>query len=81
MTEPYFNNATNITNITAYCTLYPNCTDESYYDEIERSISLSVFILFGFIFIAGLIGNGLVVLGEHAKYFSIFKILIKAPCP
>ncbi|KAG5680235.1 hypothetical protein PVAND_009758 [Polypedilum vanderplanki] len=64
MTEPYFNISSNGTNITDLCFFFQNCTteDESYIDDLERSISLSVFILFGFIFIAGLIGNGLVVL-------------------
>ncbi|CRK97662.1 CLUMA_CG011047, isoform A [Clunio marinus] len=32
-------------------------------DEVEHLVSLSVFILFSFIFFAGLIGNGLVVIG------------------
>jgi ABC-type uncharacterized transport system permease subunit len=67
MTEPYFNFSSNGTNSTLEC-LFQNCTnelEESYIDDLERSISISVFILFGFIFIAGLIGNGLVVLGEH----------------
>ncbi|CAG9804066.1 unnamed protein product [Chironomus riparius] len=60
MTEPYLNisNATNLTYLECF-----NCSDgSSYIEDLERSISISVFILFGIIFIAGLIGNGLVVL-------------------
>jgi ABC-type transport system involved in multi-copper enzyme maturation permease subunit len=63
MTEPYLN-ISNITNLTYLECL--NCSDgSSYIEDLERSVSISVFILFGFIFIAGLIGNGLVVLGKH----------------
>lgn len=63
MTEPYLNisNTTNLTYLECF-----NCSDgSSYIEDLERSVSISVFILFGIIFIAGLIGNGLVVLGKH----------------
>lgn len=33
-------------------------------EDLERIVQLTVFILFGFIFVAGLIGNALVVIGE-----------------
>lgn len=33
-------------------------------EDLERMVSLTVFVLFGFIFFAGLIGNALVVIGE-----------------
>ena len=69
MTEPYFN-TTNSTNMTDYDCL--NCTDgSSYIEDLERSVSISVFILFGIIFIAGLIGNGLVVLGKNFFHFYL----------
>lgn len=39
--------------------------DKPLFDEdLERIVSLTVFVLFGFIFVAGLIGNALVVIGE-----------------
>lgn len=42
-----------------------NFDDPPLFDEdLERIVSLTVFILFGFIFVAGLIGNALVVIGE-----------------
>lgn len=68
MTEPYYMNISNITNTSsksvAGCDGF-NCTEfEGFTDDWERTVSISVFILFGLIFIAGLIGNGLVVLGE-----------------
>lgn len=74
MTEPYYNISNNITN-TSSTELFAtrgaarcnesNCGDDEIFSEDwERTVSISVFILFGLIFIAGLIGNGLVVLGE-----------------
>jgi hypothetical protein len=69
MTEPYYYNiSSNITNTSS--TLYPivvgrlnnesNGEDEEIFSEDwQRTVSISVFILFGLIFIAGLIGNGL----------------------
>lgn len=73
MTEPYYNISSNITNTSS--PLFPmvvgkfnnesNGEDEEIFSEDwERTVSISVFILFGLIFIAGLIGNGLVVLGK-----------------
>lgn len=72
MTEPYYNISSNITNTSS--TLYPIVAgrfnesngeeEEIFSEDWERTVSISVFILFGLIFIAGLIGNGLVVLGE-----------------
>lgn len=39
--------------------------DEPIFDEeLQRFVSLSVFVLFGLIGIAGLVGNALVVLGK-----------------
>lgn len=41
--------------------------DQPLFDEdLERIVSMTVFVLFGFIFVAGLIGNALVVIGEWA---------------
>jgi hypothetical protein len=63
MTEPYFNiSSSNFTNETFPLDNY------TYYSDLERVVSVSVFISFSFIFLAGLIGNGLVVMGE-CKYF------------
>lgn len=63
MTEPYYMNISNTTNTSMSCDGV-NCTIEGFSDDWERTVSISVFILFGLIFIAGLIGNGLVVLGK-----------------
>lgn len=42
--------------------------EEPLFDEdLERMVSLTVFVLFGFIFVAGLIGNALVVIGESVE--------------
>jgi len=38
--------------------------DSSYFEEATRFVSISVFILFGLIGIAGFVGNGLVVVGK-----------------
>lgn len=39
--------------------------DQPLFDEdLEKIVSMTVFLLFGFIFVAGLIGNALVVIGE-----------------
>lgn len=64
MTEPYFIiiNATNLT--------FPYENYTNYINDVERLVSISVFILFSFIFFAGLIGNGLVVMGEHLNLIS-----------
>lgn len=82
MTEPYYNVSNNITNTSS--SLYPmrgvagkcnesNCLDDEIFSEDwERTVSISVFILFGLIFIAGLIGNGLVVLGKRCNWFLSF---------
>lgn len=45
-----------------------NITDEPqiFDEELERIVSVSVFILFGLIGIAGLLGNGLVVIGKYS---------------
>lgn len=65
MTEPYLNITNslyaNVTNTTGpNFTIYVN-------DELERYVSITVFILFSFIFIAGLVGNGLVVMGKETS--------------
>jgi len=39
-------------------------------EELERIVSLTVFVLFGFIFVAGLIGNALVVIGKLQSTFA-----------
>lgn len=62
MTEPhfnltYFNNVTNVTLLTENRTTNTN-------DDLEHFVSISVFILFSFFFFAGLLGNGLVVMGK-----------------
>lgn len=78
MTEPYLNISSNITNTSFF--FVPNSTDDSgsYFEDLERSVSISVFILFGFIFIAGLIGNGLVVLGKNNNddFIIIMKFIL-----
>lgn len=79
MTEPYYNISNNITNTSTafYPTRVPRCNesncgeDEIFSEDWERTVSISVFILFGLIFIAGLIGNGLVVLGKLLDYSSV----------
>lgn len=60
MTEPYFNISNATTNASFH---FDNYT--SYINDVELLVSISVFILFGFIFVAGLVGNGLVVMGER----------------
>lgn len=58
MNEPY--NISNITNATGF---YENYT--SYInDDFTRVVSISVFVSFSFIFLVGLMGNSLVVIGE-----------------
>lgn len=64
MTEPYFI-ITNASNLTFS---YDNYT--SYINDVERLVSISVFILFSFIFFAGLVGNGLVVMGKQLNLIS-----------
>lgn len=59
MTEPY--NITNTTNATGE---YDNYTSDIS-EEFKRVVSISVFISFSIIFIVGLLGNSLVVMGEH----------------
>lgn len=49
----------------------PNETDyeQPLFDEdLEKIVSMTVFLLFGFIFVAGLIGNALVVIGEATDH-------------
>lgn len=53
----YFNNVTNVTLLTENRTTNTN-------DDLEHFVSISVFILFSFFFLAGLLGNGLVVMGK-----------------
>jgi hypothetical protein len=60
MTEPYLNISTNLTN----ATFLPDDNYTTYINDLERLVSVSVFISFSFIFFVGLIGNGLVVMGE-----------------
>lgn len=64
MTEPYLN-ISNVPNFTLVG--YDNTS--SWNEDLERCVSISVFILFSFIFFAGLIGNGLVVIGESTKNY------------
>lgn len=59
MIEP--SNSTNATNATDY---YMN-------EEFTEIVSISVFISFSFIFLVGLLGNSLVVMGEHLKLNGI----------
>lgn len=51
------------------CEQLQNITDEPqiFDEELERIVSVSVFILFGLIGIAGLLGNGLVVVGKYCR--------------
>lgn len=62
MTEPYFN-LTYLNNVTNATLFFENATTNSI-DDLEHFVSISVFILFSFIFLAGLVGNGLVVMGK-----------------
>lgn len=58
MTEPTFNSTSNSSYTNGNLTIiYVN-------DDLERFVSMSVFILFSLIGIAGLVGNGLVTFGE-----------------
>jgi hypothetical protein len=41
-------------------------------EELQRFVSLTVFILFGLIGMIGLVGNALVVLGEKTIQFFLF---------
>lgn len=54
-----------------------NNTDEEYAfdDELERVVSQTVFLLFGVIGIAGLVGNALVVLGESSNLIILNTLL------
>lgn len=62
MTEPYFN-LTYLNNVTNATLFFGNATTNSI-EDLEHFVSISVFILFSFIFLAGLVGNGLVVMGK-----------------
>lgn len=62
MIEPYLN----ISNATNTTVTYDNLSSYTYDDQ--RFVSISVFILFGFIFVAGLVGNGLVVIGKWCHF-------------
>ena len=44
--------------------------------ELECTVSKTVFILFSFIGIAGLVGNALVVLGNWHNFNQMFLILL-----
>jgi hypothetical protein len=50
---------------------------EPVFDEnLERIVSMTVFVLFGIIFVVGLIGNALVVIGEWRRLlYSLSDIL------
>lgn len=85
MTEPYFN-ITNVTELPFDLPLEAFDNGTSWNEELERFVSISVFILFSFIFFAGLIGNGLVVTGESiiisrasSYHFSSFKVVLANP--
>lgn len=50
-----------------------NDTDTPVFDEdLERIVSMTVFVLFGIIFVVGLIGNALVVIGELLLLYNYF---------
>lgn len=73
MTEPYpdisnllYANETNATD--SNFTIFIN-------EDLERFVSITVFILFSFIFIAGLIGNGLVVMGKGRRAWKTFNAI------
>lgn len=83
MTEPYFN-ITNVTELPFDLHLDAFDNGTSWNEELERFVSISVFILFSFIFFAGLIGNGLVVTGEsiiisRASRYNSFKVVLANP--
>lgn len=64
------------------CEQVQNITDSDepqiFDEELERIVSVSVFILFGLIGIAGLLGNGLVVVGKYCriKYNSLYQMVL-----
>lgn len=60
MTEPYLN-ISHLMNETNTNQTYDNIT-AIFNDDLVRVVSISVFISFSFIFLAGLVGNGLVVM-------------------
>lgn len=65
MTEPYTNiSIIQFQNLTNNATFNESSNLVYINDDLERFVSISVFILFSFIFFAGLIGNGLVVMGK-----------------
>ena len=68
---PSCDNLTDIVRELSICNPAKNNASDPAFDEgpifdedLEKIVSLTVFILFGFIFVAGLIGNALVVIGE-----------------
>lgn len=74
MTERYFNISINFNATNATSVLNENFTSYNL-DESERFVFISVFVLFSFIFLAGLVGNGLVVIGEREREFCNAKDL------
>lgn len=62
MNESNFN-LTYLNNVTNATLFFENATNNSS-DDLKHVVSISVFILFSFIFLAGLVGNGLVVMGK-----------------
>lgn len=66
MTEAYFN----LTNSTNFTTLFIENETAHSNDDLQHFVSIAVFILFSFFFVAGLIGNGLVVIGKVIKTSS-----------
>lgn len=56
-------------------------TEAPLFDEdLERIVSLTVFVLFGLIFVSGLIGNALVVIGKSNivtdELLALFVLLL-----
>lgn len=80
MLEPY--EITNVTNVTHAMHSTANATDYNNTDyiyineEFTQIVSISVVISFSFIFVVGLLGNSLVVMGEPIEVFYASHTLI-----
>lgn len=73
MTEPF-----NISNSTNAPAIYDNYT-YNMNDDFTRVVSISVFVSFSFIFLVGLMGNCLVVMGELSRFSFQFVPLTIIP--
>lgn len=44
-------------------------------EDLEKIVSMTVFVLFGIIFVVGLIGNALVVIGKYSMTTAIMNLI------